>query len=171
MGGVGVRLGRRRIPTQSGLEKAVTATAEAAGASPETAKAIGATVDATAGIALSFGVGATQGVARAASSEVEALNAVTKEATVAGAAAKETQVAAVGEAAGGLPKVVETGAIGEIKTPYQIAKEGGRHSGLLKNYAGKAPEEIRKGIASIWRSRSHCIKIKYRTQINTSRIS
>ena len=34
---------------------------------------------------------------------------------------------------------------------FQIAKEGGRHAGFLKNYLGRSATEIRKGIASLER--------------------
>ena len=32
------------------------------------------------------------------------------------------------------------------RTPFQIADEGRRHTGFLKNYAGKSSSEIRRGI-------------------------
>jgi hypothetical protein len=35
------------------------------------------------------------------------------------------------------------------KTALQIAEEGGRHAGFLKNYTGKSPAELQKGIASL----------------------
>ena len=35
------------------------------------------------------------------------------------------------------------------KTPIEIAEEGGRHSGFLKNYLNKPPEELQNGIQSL----------------------
>ena len=37
----------------------------------------------------------------------------------------------------------------KIKGAFEIAYEGGKHSGFLKNYLGKPPEIIRKGIGSL----------------------
>ena len=34
-------------------------------------------------------------------------------------------------------------------TPYQIASQGGRHAGFLRNYIGRTPAEIQKAIASL----------------------
>lgn len=34
------------------------------------------------------------------------------------------------------------------KSPYQIAKEGGKHAGWLKQYQGKSPNELKRGISS-----------------------
>jgi hypothetical protein len=46
------------------------------------------------------------------------------------------------------------------KTPLQIAQEGGRHAGFLKNYAGKSPAELQKGIASLEKQiAEHQVKI------------
>jgi len=35
------------------------------------------------------------------------------------------------------------------KSPLQIAEDGGRHAGFLKNYAEKSPAELQKAIASM----------------------
>ena len=39
--------------------------------------------------------------------------------------------------------------IGVGRSAFDIAKAGGKHAGFFKNYAGRAPAEIEKGIASI----------------------
>ncbi|MEZ4676296.1 MAG: hypothetical protein R2932_18895 [Caldilineaceae bacterium] len=36
-----------------------------------------------------------------------------------------------------------------INTAYQIAKEGGKHAGFLRNYASRPVSQIQKGISSI----------------------
>lgn len=35
------------------------------------------------------------------------------------------------------------------KGTLQVAQEGGRHAGFLKNYVGKSPAELQKGITSL----------------------
>jgi hypothetical protein len=35
------------------------------------------------------------------------------------------------------------------KSAFEIAREGGRHAGFLRNYAGKPPAEVRKGIRGL----------------------
>lgn len=36
-----------------------------------------------------------------------------------------------------------------VSNAYQIAKEGGKHAGFLRNYVGRSVDQIRKGISSI----------------------
>ncbi len=36
-----------------------------------------------------------------------------------------------------------------VKTPFELAKEGGKHAGFLKTYSTKSAAEIQKGIRSI----------------------
>ena len=44
---------------------------------------------------------------------------------------------------------------------FEIASEGGRHAGFLRNYAGKSADELRRGVASLEREVvTHLDKIK-----------
>jgi len=43
------------------------------------------------------------------------------------------------------------GGAASAKTALEIAREGGRHSGFLRNYAGRSPTELRSAVASIER--------------------
>jgi RHS repeat-associated protein len=43
------------------------------------------------------------------------------------------------------------GGAASAKTALEIAREGGKHSGFLRNYAGRSPTELRSAIASIER--------------------
>ena len=42
-----------------------------------------------------------------------------------------------------------TGAVNAAKSAFEIAKQGGKHSGFLKNYLRKSPKEIQRGIKSL----------------------
>ncbi len=46
-------------------------------------------------------------------------------------------------------EAIEDAGKGAAKTSMEIAEEGGRHSGFLKNYLNKPPEELQKGIQSL----------------------
>ncbi len=54
-----------------------------------------------------------------------------------------------GGPAKGLGARLGIGAADGAKSAFNIAKEGGKHAGFLRNYAGKAAAEIQKGIGSI----------------------
>lgn len=40
-------------------------------------------------------------------------------------------------------------AVQGAQSALQIASEGGRHAGFLRNYVGKSAEELRRGVASL----------------------
>ena len=42
-----------------------------------------------------------------------------------------------------------SGAVNAAKTPFQIAQEGGKHAGFLKNYIGRPASELSRGISSL----------------------
>ncbi len=50
---------------------------------------------------------------------------------------------------------------GTVKGAFDVAAEGGRHAGFLRNYLGKSSKELERGIASIEREiATHLDKIK-----------
>jgi len=48
-------------------------------------------------------------------------------------------------------KAVASSKFAVANSAYQTAKEGGKHAGFLRNYAGRSSDEISKGISSIER--------------------
>lgn len=55
--------------------------------------------------------------------------------------------ASIETAAKSIDRISDTGQA--AKSAFEIAKAGGKHAGFLKNYVGRTPAEIQKGIASI----------------------
>jgi RHS repeat-associated protein len=49
----------------------------------------------------------------------------------------------------GITKIIRKVPSTAPKTAFQVAQEGGRHAGFLKNYIGRSPGEIRRAINSI----------------------
>ncbi len=99
--------------THSRLEKVVAATAEVAGLSPQNAEIVGSVVDAVTGIALTAGVGAGPALTQAVTTEAKVVNAVAKEVevgTVAVKAAGEVKVILAAEDcnAAGLKRLFES---------------------------------------------------------------
>ncbi len=65
------------------------------------------------------------------------------------AAVKKAIAANSGEQSSKPPAKVGPQCPGAAKTPMEIAEQGGRQSGFLKNYVGRSTEELQKGIQSL----------------------
>ena len=81
--------------------------------------------------------------ANAAAAELAGFQSELRPLVLGGAAVK-----AVGSVLSAAGKAVQTMTVA-AKGTLQVAQEGGRHAGLLKNYVGKSPAELQKGIASL----------------------
>jgi DNA primase len=59
------------------------------------------------------------------------------------------------------PNLTPASPVGAVKGAFEVAAEGGRHAGFLRNYLGKSGKELERGIASIEREiATHLNKIK-----------